>query len=166
MKSKRQVASPSLVGRVTPSAPRLPPAGAKFPRRRLPDPLPIKTLIEFPVPTSKFGLNNSVTAWFRLSGAIPSAERGWGEDQPRSDLTAPPARLAIGSSFPMACFQNGWNGRPARPGWRPANRNGQTRRVAQTRRCQKNASLGSVRRVAGRHRPVACATQNHFENTP
>jgi hypothetical protein len=33
-------------------------------------------LIEFPVPTSKFGLNNSVTAWFRLSGAIPSAERG------------------------------------------------------------------------------------------
>ena len=29
-----------------------------------------------------------------------------------------------------------------------------------------NASLRSVQRVAGRHKPVACATQNHFENTP
>jgi len=48
---------PSAVGRVTPCAPRLPPARAKFPRRRLPDPLPIKTLLEFPVPTSEFGLN-------------------------------------------------------------------------------------------------------------
>jgi hypothetical protein len=43
MKSNRPVASPSLVGRVTPCAPRQPPARAKFPRRRLPDPLPIKT---------------------------------------------------------------------------------------------------------------------------
>jgi hypothetical protein len=54
MKSKSHVAGPSLVGRVTPCAPRLPPARAKFPRRRLPDPPPIKTLIEFPVPTSVF----------------------------------------------------------------------------------------------------------------
>jgi hypothetical protein len=46
MKSNRPVASPSLVGRVTPCAPRLPPARAKFRRRRLPDPLPIKTLLE------------------------------------------------------------------------------------------------------------------------
>ena len=46
---------PGAVGRVTPCAPRLQPAGAKFPRRRLPDPQPIKTLLEFPVPTSKFG---------------------------------------------------------------------------------------------------------------
>ena len=52
MKSKSPVASPSLVGRVTPCAPRLQPARAKFPRRRLPDPLPIKTLLEFPVPLS------------------------------------------------------------------------------------------------------------------
>jgi len=50
-------ANPRVVGRVTPCAPRLPPARAKFPRRRLPDPLPIKTLLEFPVPTSEFGLN-------------------------------------------------------------------------------------------------------------
>jgi hypothetical protein len=57
MKSNRHVASPSLVGRVTPGTPRLPPAGAKFPRRRVPDPLPIKTLIEFPVPTLEFGFN-------------------------------------------------------------------------------------------------------------
>jgi len=46
---------PGAVGRVTPCAPRLQRAGAKFPRRRLPDPQPIKTLLEFPVPTSKFG---------------------------------------------------------------------------------------------------------------
>ena len=46
---------PGAVGRVTPCAPRLQPAVAKFPRRRLPDPQPIKTLLEFPVPTSDFG---------------------------------------------------------------------------------------------------------------
>ena len=53
--TSRPHAIPWAVGRVTPCAPRLPPAGAKFPRRRLPDPQPIKTLLEFPVPTSKFG---------------------------------------------------------------------------------------------------------------
>ena len=55
--TQRNVANPWVVGRVTPCAPRLPPARAKFPRRRLPDPLPIKTWLEFPVPTSEFGLN-------------------------------------------------------------------------------------------------------------
>ena len=54
---ERTCRAPSAVGRVTPCAPRLPPAGAKFPRRRLPDPLPIQTLLEFSVPTSFFGLN-------------------------------------------------------------------------------------------------------------
>ena len=54
---QRNVANPWVVGRVTPCAPRLPPAPAKFPQRRLPDPLPIKTLLEFPAPTSEFGLN-------------------------------------------------------------------------------------------------------------
>jgi hypothetical protein len=34
---------PSAVGRVTPCAPRLQRAGAVFPRRRLPDPLRLKT---------------------------------------------------------------------------------------------------------------------------
>ena len=51
--------APSAVGRVTPCAPRLQPAGAKFPSRRLPDPLSIKTFLEFPVRTSEFG----VAAW-------------------------------------------------------------------------------------------------------
>jgi len=55
--TQRIIANPRLVGRVTPCAPRLPPARAKFPRRRLPDPLPIKTWLAFPVPTSEFGLN-------------------------------------------------------------------------------------------------------------
>ena len=54
---ERTCRAPSAVGRVTPCAPRLQPAGAKFPRRRLPDPLPIQTLLEFSVPTSFFGLN-------------------------------------------------------------------------------------------------------------
>jgi len=48
---------PTTVGRVTPCAPRLPPAGAKFSWRRLPDPRSIKTFLELPVPTSEFGLN-------------------------------------------------------------------------------------------------------------
>jgi len=59
MKSKSHVTGPSLVGRVTPCAPRLQPAGAKFPRRRLPDPLPSKTLLEFSAPTSEFGFSPS-----------------------------------------------------------------------------------------------------------
>ena len=58
MKSKSHVAGPSLVGRVTPCAPRLPPAGANFPRRRLPNPLPIRTLSWFP-PTTKSGIKTS-----------------------------------------------------------------------------------------------------------
>jgi len=62
MKSKSHVAGPSLVGRVTPCTPRLPPAGAKFPRPRLPDPLPIKTLIEFPTPTTEFGFKRPTLA--------------------------------------------------------------------------------------------------------
>ena len=49
--------APSAVGRVTPCAPRLQRADAKFPRRRLPDPLPSKAFLEFPVPTSEFGFN-------------------------------------------------------------------------------------------------------------
>ena len=48
---------PAAVGRVTPCAPGLPPARAKFSRRRLPAPLPIKTWLEFPAPTPEFGSN-------------------------------------------------------------------------------------------------------------
>ena len=43
MKSKSPVASPTLVGRVTPCAPRLQPAGASFPWHRPPNPQPIQT---------------------------------------------------------------------------------------------------------------------------
>jgi hypothetical protein len=49
--------APSAVGRVTPCAPRLQPAGTKFPGLRLPDPLSIKTLLEWPEPTSEFTIN-------------------------------------------------------------------------------------------------------------
>jgi hypothetical protein len=49
--------APSAVGRVTPCAPRLPPAGASFPWRRLLNLLPIKAFLEFPVATSEFGMN-------------------------------------------------------------------------------------------------------------
>ena len=64
-----------------------------------------------------------------------------------------------------ACFENGWHGRPARAGRRPADRN------CGEQRCEKAVLIGSncrsrsVRRVAGRHRRVACATANHFSNT-
>jgi hypothetical protein len=57
--TSRPHAIPWAVGRVTPCAPRLPPAGAKFPRHRLPDLLPSKTLLEFPAPTSEFGFSPS-----------------------------------------------------------------------------------------------------------
>jgi len=40
-----QMIKPKAVGRVTPCAPRRQPAGAKSPRRRLPDPPPMKTLL-------------------------------------------------------------------------------------------------------------------------
>ena len=61
-----------------------------------------------------------------------------------------------------ACLKNGWHGRPACAGRRPADRN--ERGCAE----QKADLIGwrcpsrSVRRVAGRHRPVACATQNRI----
>ena len=49
---------PSTVGRVTPCAPRLQPTGAKFPRRRPPDPLPGNIFLEFALPTSEFGFKS------------------------------------------------------------------------------------------------------------
>src|SRR5439155_22366782 len=66
-----------------------------------------------------------------------------------------------------ACFENAWRGRSARcheimpsarTGRRPADRN------CREQRCEKAVLIGSncrsrsVRRVAGRHRRVACAT--------
>src|SRR5438876_12385501 len=71
-------------------------------------------------------------------------------------LTAP-AILEI-----RACFENGWRGRPARPGRRPADQN------CCEQRCEKAVPIGSncrprsVRRVAGQHRRVACATSKPF----
>jgi hypothetical protein len=58
-----------LVGRVTPCAPRLQRAVAKYPRRRIPDPLSIKSLLNFPVPTSAFGLKKSFFVKKRLGNA-------------------------------------------------------------------------------------------------
>jgi len=74
---------PGAVGRVTPCAPRLQPAGAKFPRRRLPDPQPIKTLLEFPVPTSDFGFKllrpQSTHASCLAASPLASLSPQWGE---------------------------------------------------------------------------------------
>ena len=53
-----------LVGRVTPCAPRLQPTSANFPRRRIPDALPIN-----PVPTSEFGFRQPT-----LCGLPPSTQ--------------------------------------------------------------------------------------------
>ena len=60
--------APSAVGRVTPCAPRLQPARAKFPWRPLPDPLSIKIFLEFAVPTSEFGLSRAGSPAGRASG--------------------------------------------------------------------------------------------------
>jgi len=64
--SETNCREPMEVGRVTPCAPRLPPAGAKFPWCRLPDPLPIKTLVEFPAQTSEFELNEVLVSTFYI----------------------------------------------------------------------------------------------------
>jgi len=69
-------------------------------------------------------------------------------------------RRAVLTCVVGACFENGWRGRPARPGRRPADRNWREQRS------EKAVSIGSkcrsraVRRVAGRNRRVACATDN------
>ena len=58
-----------------------------------------------------------------------------------------------------ACFRNRWSGRLARSGRRPADRNcGEPAgEIAVPIGC--NRCFHSVRRVAGRHRRVACATR-------
>ena len=58
-----------------------------------------------------------------------------------------------------ACFKNGWRGPLARPGRRPADRNGSGSPGQQAVIISWGCPSRSVRRVAGRHRPVACATQ-------
>jgi hypothetical protein len=62
--------------------PKVAPLATNFPRRRLPDPLPIKTLLEFPVPTSEFGLKplfgtfpGDGSPWFLRSFVVPT--RPW-----------------------------------------------------------------------------------------
>ncbi len=50
--------------------------------------------------------------------------------------------------------------RPARPGRRPADRNFREQRFEKAVPIAANCRSPSVRRVAGRHRPVARATQN------
>jgi len=75
---ERPCRPPGVVGRVTPRAPRLQPAGAKFPWRPLPDPLSIKTFLKFPVPTSTFGLTLRVlfaalAAWLCSTAIVPAA---------------------------------------------------------------------------------------------
>jgi len=54
----------------------------------------------------------------------------------------------------------GWRGRPARSGRRPADRNFREQRCEKAVVIGSNCRSHSVRRVAGRHRPVARSTQN------
>src|SRR5205823_578951 len=58
--------------------------------------------------------------------------------------------------------ENGWRGRPARPGRRPADRNCGEQRCEKAVPIRSNCRSRSVRRVAGRHRRVACATSKPF----
>ena len=61
-----------------------------------------------------------------------------------------------------ACSENGWCGRLARPGRRPADRNCAEPRCEKAVLITSNRCFRSVRRVAGRHRRVACATWKPF----
>ena len=61
-----------------------------------------------------------------------------------------------------ACLKNGWCGRPARTGRRPADRNDGGQRDESHAGTGVGRSSHSVRRVAGRHRLVACATQDRI----
>jgi hypothetical protein len=67
---------PSAVGRVTPCAPRLPPAGAKFPWRRLPDPLSINIFLEFVVPASESGFNPAISTPRKPTTTQPASVAG------------------------------------------------------------------------------------------
>ena len=61
-----------------------------------------------------------------------------------------------------ARLNNGWCGRPARPGWRPADRNREEQLADEASPLGSMDRCRFVRRVAGRHRRVACATQQRF----
>ena len=67
---------PMAVGRVTPCAPRLPPAGAKFPWRRLPDPLSINIFLEFVVPASESGFNPAISTPRKPTTTQPASVAG------------------------------------------------------------------------------------------
>src|SRR5205814_4081769 len=69
-------------------------------------------------------------------------------------------RILHGS--PRACFENGWGGRLARPGRRPADRSSRAQRWEKAVRIGPNSRSSSVRRVARRNRRVACATSKPF----
>src|SRR6266487_6852654 len=65
-------------------------------------------------------------------------------------------------SIVRACFENGWRGPLARPGRRPADRSGRAPPCKQAVPIGSDRGSRSVRRVAGRHRRVACATRKRF----
>ncbi len=64
-----------------------------------------------------------------------------------------PVRIQRGHQRLSACLKNGWQGRPARAGRRPADRN--ERGCAEQKADVIGRRCPSVRRVAGRHRKVA-----------
>src|SRR5438552_13250614 len=59
-------------------------------------------------------------------------------------------------------LENGWCGRPARPGRRPADRDCREHCCEKALLIASNYRSRSLRRVAGRHRRVACATNKPF----
>jgi len=61
-----------------------------------------------------------------------------------------------------ACLENGWHGRLARPGWRPADRNGSDAPHKTSAVHGFGCPGRSVGQVARRHRLVARATRSGF----
>ena len=96
--------APRAAGRVTPCAPRLPPARAKFPWRRLPDLLPIKTLLKPPVATSESGVK--LLAITLASFAALASLRAASPASPDPDWQVVPGILAriIPPAFPARNF--------------------------------------------------------------
>ncbi len=79
----------------------------------------------------------------------------------QSALSKSRAKASASSGDDMgvrACFENGKRGRLARPGRRPADRNGRGLSGEKASFVGSHRHTRSVRRVAGRHRRVACAT--------
>src|SRR5438552_2372234 len=109
------------------------------------------TAITRPIRAIRFPATNTNTA--ATSRTIEGAQ----PNQTPLNYNLFPMKISLG-----ACFENGWSGRLARSGRRPADRTCAEPCCKKAVLIASNRCFRSVRRVAGRHRRVACAAWKPF----